>query len=1144
MRQQLEKIAAVLLVTALYNPLFANINTNAEWEATTSNGDLNTPTNWSGGTVPDGIATFDSTIASINLNPTATTPFSLDNIYFADSASAFLFTFTGPAALTFTGLGITGVNTNTQINATNSGSMTTAQVLFDVSDASSSSIGSAKFSLINSSTGTISSGETGQMILANGNNVPIAAGNEAVINVVNNGTILGTGNVGQVFLKGSSFTAGDQFTFNAENTGTMTGRTDTGQLMCHSGNTLTSFVVGNNARFNFTNGNTESSGTIHSTNSNVGQIVYDGFASTSLFTAGDNAAFTFTNQNGSSISSATTGDDAGQIVLDGNSHIVSFTTGGYANLVLTNEGGSTISGLGFDGGQIVVDGDGGNASFAVGSYSTLNMSNGSGCTIESGSDGNDAAQLVIDGNSGSASFASGDNSSITLLNNGTITSLFNTGQIVVDGDSGSASFTLGNNNGVMVTNNASIINTSTGSLAGQVVFNGSQATSHTLLLDAGNGAYITAVNGVDGTIVNNSGTDLAAQMRFNNTVVNGGVTLTAINQQSTPGPFEGIIFDGTSTASNANIALQNSSLVLNTNASLFTIASLAGDENSFVKLSNDLRINTVSGASTSFDGIISQVSGLQNLTIDGSGTQALNGPNTFTGLTSVNNAALILNGSVISDVQVNGGALSGAGTIGGNLTLASGGSVNPGDPLGALNINQNYTQNAGTTYYVNISGTLSPSGTPQSSQLAIIDGATLAGTVEVESIDGTYAIGQPYTILTSNSITGTFDLVEAVNPLLVVTPIYNLDPSVQILLSTDFLTAAVTSNQKHVATQLDSIGLPSSDEALVIDSLLSIPLADVPEAFDEMSGEQYTYLVRTSQYADRGFNRRVFDAIRNDSFDPCSCECGKLVTWSTFEAGKVFAHGNHESRGYKQSMIDISLGSYTALNECTLLGVAANFEETHQSFNLPGHNKLYDGQGSIHAMYTNPDYYLFSDLIVGRSNSQFKRDIEFGSLDRRAHGSPNLWHGLWYGEAGLTFERCNLELHPFVAVDVSYTSFSKIREHGANSLNLEIHSHQETLAHSYLGSHASYVGGCWEINGDIAWLCRLGPVQNKLHSNFRDFGTTYSIVGSQYGRNSIYGNLNLSGQISERFSLYSELSGEYWNHWSGYSGSVGASYSW
>jgi len=78
------------------------------------------------------------------------------------------------------------------------------------------------------------------------------------------------------------------------------------------------------------------------------------------------------------------------------------------------------------------------------------------------------------------------------------------------------------------------------------------------------------------------------------------------------------------------------------------------------------------------------ISGAGALTKLGAGTLTLSGANTYTGATTINAGQIKLDGSAPgSAFTVNGGILSGGGTVGA-LTIASGGSLAPGNSPGTL----------------------------------------------------------------------------------------------------------------------------------------------------------------------------------------------------------------------------------------------------------------------------------------------------------------------------------------------------------------------------------------------------------------------------------------------------------------------------
>lgn len=1123
--------------------------TDAIWTGATSS-DLNSAANWEGNILPTGIATFDSSYASVNHHPTASALFTIDSFNFVNHAHNFQYTFTGPGALNFTGAGITGSHTNPRIIMDNAISMTTGQFFFNPNTVSSSSIGSATLCLKNSSAGMISMNNAAQIVFADSDSfstVPITADNHANIDVINHGSISGANEAAQIFLKGSSITAGDHFVLHAANKGCgskISAHSNTGQIVFDAANTTATLTGGNYVDITLRNGNKKRGATIASIEhgNNAGQLVLDGKNGTASVSLGDYADITLISDRGSIISCPSSGNDAGQILLDGNKGNASFTLGNRATLTLSNQHGSKIPGLGYDAAQLVIDGDRGTSAFSVGHDAFLEFNNGKKCTIQSGKDGHDAAQLLIDANKGTASFAGGNNVWMHLVNSGTITSYHNAGQVVMDGNRGTASMTLGNNCALTVINEGSIYNSSRRTPVAQIAFNGSLANSGEFTLNTGNKVDITAINTSKGSIVNHGHAPIA-QIYFKNTTINGNPTLTAINKHRKNGKIAGILFEGTSKAAHTNIALVNSSLLVKTRK-LLEIGSLSGDPQSSVKLRHNLQINTASGVMTTFAGVISEAEcGKSNLIIEGWGTQQLAGVNTYKGNTIINGGRLLLTGSVRNSVLMNGGILDGTGTVGGDLTVNASAAAIPGINISKLHVAGNYTQKAGGAYVVKLSDA---NGITESSMLAIGGSAFLDGAVAFYSQTDTYLIGRPYTILTASAISGTFNsLVYAIHPFLDVQALYNRESSVQLLFSTNFVRGAKSYNQTAAALQIDSIAVPRGDKAFVIDNLLDIDACFLPKALDLLAGEQYTCLVSLNQYANRRFTNRIFNAIRS-ALGPCfsGLPCGKTALWTTFEAGGGSVKGNRQAHRFRHSTTDISFGAYTSLLPHALVGVAANFEQNRLSFYQHDHNTLYNGQASLYATYTRPNYYLFADLIIARAHSDFHRSIHFGSINRKAHSTPKFWHAACYVESGLNLQKCDILMQPFLGVDMQYVNALACSEHRAKSLNLRIHQQNITSSNTYLGMHLGYLKKCIQVNGDIAWQYRLGSLGIRPHAEFMDFGKTYALRGINYGRNSLLGNLNIATPLYRNVDIYGEVSGEIWSRWTAYSGSIGISCIW
>src|SRR5260370_22023669 len=79
----------------------------------------------------------------------------------------------------------------------------------------------------------------------------------------------------------------------------------------------------------------------------------------------------------------------------------------------------------------------------------------------------------------------------------------------------------------------------------------------------------------------------------------------------------------------------------------------------------------------------------------------------FTGAYTQTSGATVLNGGGIGSgtlLKINGGTLSGTGTIAGGVSITSGAALSPGFTTGIINITGSYTQSATGLYLANIGG--------------------------------------------------------------------------------------------------------------------------------------------------------------------------------------------------------------------------------------------------------------------------------------------------------------------------------------------------------------------------------------------------------------------------------------------------------
>ncbi len=157
---------------------------------------------------------------------------------------------------------------------------------------------------------------------------------------------------------------------------------------------------------------------------------------------------------------------------------------------------------------------------------------------------------------------------------------------------------------------------------------------------------------------------------------------------------------------------------------------------------------TLSGGISGGSGAALNISTATTVTISNAGT------NTYTGPTNVNSGKLIVNGNISTSLltTVNSGAtIGGTGTTG-NLTIAAGGLLAPGNSIGTLTVAGDLTLGGISVFEINTAG--------DASDLAIATALlTFGGTLNVTNVGGTLSNGDTFNLFDWGSSTGTFSSV-------------------------------------------------------------------------------------------------------------------------------------------------------------------------------------------------------------------------------------------------------------------------------------------------------------------------------------------------------------------------------------------------
>jgi fibronectin-binding autotransporter adhesin len=135
------------------------------------------------------------------------------------------------------------------------------------------------------------------------------------------------------------------------------------------------------------------------------------------------------------------------------------------------------------------------------------------------------------------------------------------------------------------------------------------------------------------------------------------------------------------------------------------------------------------------------ITGTGGVSQDGTGVTTLTANNAYTGATTVNGGTLLVQGdqsAASGTTMVSGGTLGGTGTLGGNVSVASGGTLAPGAAAGipgTLTINGNLSLAAGSNLNVDF-GQANVVGGALNDLVNVNGDLTLGGTLNVEAAAG------------------------------------------------------------------------------------------------------------------------------------------------------------------------------------------------------------------------------------------------------------------------------------------------------------------------------------------------------------------------------------------------------------------------
>ena len=455
----------------------------------------------------------------------------------------------------------------------------------------------------------------------------------------------------------------------------------------------------------------------------------------------------------------------------------------------------------------------------------------------------------------------------------------------------------------------------------------------------------------------------------------------------------------------------------------------------------------------------------------------------------------LVNATLLGTVDVQAaGVLSGSGTIG---HLINQGTVSPGNSIGTIIIQGNYSQTPTGTLDIEVDGTVAD----------LIDAsgsASIGGLLSVTALPGTYLKGQTVPIvLAAGGLSGTWD-GNNLSQLPVSFGIQYLpfEADLLVLENNIFFGRDIKGFNPNSTANYLNFNVPGSDTDL-IDILLDL---------GELNSEQLTNALNTMHPAQMGALRQVRQSqasmitqMFSYRAEELCCQrletapvCAPTALWVEPYDQFLKIDTVTQQKGFNANTAGVAAGIDHCFSSGVAIGVASGYSHTDLTWmEEAGRSTMHSVFAGVYSDWIDGPLSICASAIGAKDHFAVTRHIFYPGFSANAKSKHSGWEYDVHLGSGYDFplrtwnsQTPSVYMRPFMNFDYFSLSENGCEEKGAGVLDLDIYAKDSKFLRSQLGVQLSrsmmFSKGCWSPS---LWLSYI-----NIYS-FSDINYTSNYVG-------------------------------------------------